>query len=157
MKRLFHMLLVPLVAFAAMAQGCWAEFGEQETYPGLRAQADLAAWKYRFVRGTAAAGYINTCSETAVTSLGGLCVMGVLQNNPRAEEGATVAFKGLSKVVVGNGGVALNAFITHNASGQAINAVSGGMVCGRALEAVANAGELATVMLFMPIRMGING
>lgn len=154
MKRLFEMLLVPLIAFAAMAQGCWAELGEQETYPGYRSAADLNAWKYRFVRGTATQGYINTCSETAITSLGPLSVMGVLQNNPRAEEAAVVAFKGLSKVIVGNGGITANMFITHNASGQAINAVSGGMVCGRALETVSNVGEVGTVMLFMPIRIG---
>lgn len=154
MKRLFELLLVPLIAFAAMAQGCWAEFGEQETWPGYRAQADLNAWKYRFVRGTAAQGYINTCSEVAITSLGPLAVLGVLQNNPRAEEAATVAFKGLSKVVVGNGGITQNMFITHNASGQAINALSGAMVCGRAMETISNAGEVGTVMLFMPFRIG---
>lgn len=157
MKRLFHMLLAPLAMFAAMAQGCWAEFGEQQTYPGLRAAADLNAWKYRFVRHTATIGYINTCSETAITSLGPLQALGVLQNNPRAEEAATVAFAGLSKVVVGNGGVTAGMFITHNQSAQAINAVSGSVVLGKSLDTVANAGEVATIMLFPPIRIGIVG
>lgn len=152
MKYLSKMLFAVLGAFVSGAQACWAEFGEQRTLT-MRAQADLSALQYRVMRGTGSGIYTNMCSETAVTSLGGRQAIGVLQNEPKIEEAATVAWLGLSKVVVGAATTA-HMLATHNASGQAIDAVSGSVVIGRFMEATGGAGEVATILLFPPTRWG---
>jgi hypothetical protein len=152
MKSLKQSLVGLLCSFAAAVQACWAEFGEQSVYPGLRAGGDLRALQYRVMRG-AGSGYTNMSSVTAVTSLGAQQVLGVLQNDPNTDEAATVAFQGLSKVVTG-AAVTAQMLATHNASGQAIDAVSGAVVIGRFMEATNAAGEIATIMLFPPTRWG---
>jgi hypothetical protein len=154
MKHVKQLLLSVLAGFAYLAQAAKAEFGEQVTWPGLKAEADLQNYQYRVVRGTGSDDYVNVCSQTAVTSLGPRTALGVLQNNPRAEEAATVAFQGLSKAVVGTGGMTFGMPVTHNASGQVIDAVSGAIVIGRAMETIATVGQIGTVMLFPPIRWG---
>lgn len=154
MKYVMKAILAPVLAFAAAVQAVWAEFGEQDTWPGLKAEADLDGYQYRVVRGTGTDDYVNVCSQTAVTSLGARQALGVLQNNPRADEAATVAYSGLSKVVVGNGGMTFGMPVTHNNSGQVIDAVSGALVIGRSLETVATVGYIGTVMLFPPTRWG---
>lgn len=152
MKHLIYTALSLLGAFSVRAHACWAEFGEQQTIPGFKAGADLSSHQYRCLRG-AGAGVVNICSETAVTSLGPQQYIGILQNKPKTDEAATVAFAGLSKAVTG-AAVTANMLVTHNASGQVINAVSGAVVIGRALEATGAAGEIATVLLFPPTRWG---
>lgn len=152
--KLKQALLAIASQFAFVFQAAKAEFGEQVTYPGLKSEADLRSAKYRVVRGTGSVDYVNVCSESAVTSLGPRTALGVLQNNPRADEAATVAFQGLTKVVVGNGGMTFGMPVTHNNSGQVIDAVSGAVVIGRALETIGTVGQVGTVMLFPPTRWG---
>src|SRR3990172_9702565 len=147
-----NMVVIVLLAFAAKAQACWAEFGEQQTIPGYKAGNDMSALQYRCVR-PSAAGVTMMCSETAVTSLGAQQYIGVFQNKPKTDEAAAIAFAGLSKAVTG-AAVTANLLVTHNASGQVINAVSDSVVIGRALEATGAAGEVATVLLFPPTRWG---
>ena len=152
MKHLIYTVLSLLAALSTRAHACWAEFGEQQTIPGFKAGNDMSALQYRAVR-PSAANVTMMCSETAVTSLGPQQYIGILQNKPKTDEAATVAFAGLSKAVTG-AAVTANMLVTHNASGQVINAVSGAVVIGRALEATGAAGEIATVLLFPPIRWG---
>src|SRR4030067_1088131 len=94
-----------LLAFSARAQACWAEFGEQQTIPGYKAGNDMSALQYRCVR-PSAAGVTMMCSETAVTSLGAQQYIGVLQNKPKTDEAAAIAFAGLSQAVTGAAGPA---------------------------------------------------
>ena len=152
MKHLIYTVLSLLGAFSVRAHACWAEFGEQQTIPGFKAGNDMSALQYRAVR-PSAAGVTMMCSETAVTSLGAQQYIGVLQNKPKTDEAATVAFAGLSKAVAGAATTA-NMLATHNASGQLINAVSGAVVVGRFLEAAGAAGDVVTVLLFPPTRWG---
>lgn len=144
--------LIQFLVGLATRLACPAEFGEQVTIPGFRAAVDLTGYQYRCMRASAA-GYVNATSETAVTSLGAQQYLGVLQNKPNTDEAATVAFFGLSKAVAG-AAVTENLYVTHNQSGQVINAVSGSIVIGRALEAANNAGEVITVFLLQPVRWG---
>ena len=130
---------------------CFAEFGEQQTIPGFTAAVDLSAKQYHIVR---PAGTL-TC-DIASHALGSSAVgapLGVLQTDPRTGEAATIAFAGLSKVVTG-AAVTVNALVSTNGSGRAIDAVSGSVVIGRAIEATSNDGEVATVLLFPPVRWG---
>lgn len=152
MNHLIYAALSLLSAFSVRVQACWAEFGEQQTIPGFRAGNDMSALQYRCVR-PSAANVTMLCSETAVTSLGPQQYIGVLQNKPRTDEAAIIAYSGLSKGVTG-AAITANMLVTHNASGQVINAVSGSVVIGRTLEATGAAGEVATILLFEPIRWG---
>lgn len=152
MKKLGQSVFAALTAYAGSALALWAEFGPQLTIPGLKAAGDLTAHQYRVMRG-AGANLVNACSETAVTSLGAQQAIGVLQNNPNTDEAATVAYAGVSKAVAG-AAVTANLMVTHNASAQVINAVSGAVVIGRALEAAGAAGDKITVLLFPPVRWG---
>jgi len=142
--------------FAQRVQGAWAEFGGQLTIPGLSAAADLdgasgGAKQYIVVR-LAAATTVNICSEVLVA--GALkSPLGVLQNKPKSGEAATVTCLGLSKVR-GGGTVTAGAFIAHNSSGMVVDAVSGDVVCGRALETATTANEIVTALLFPPVKWG---
>lgn len=150
-KKIVGILAVALVGFAEKFQAAKADFGSFDAIT-LRASGDLTGMQYRVVRGDGA-GLTNVCSQTAVTSLGPQIAMGVLQTNPKSGGAASVAYNGLSKVVVG-AAVTANGLATHNSSGQAIDAVSGAVVIGRFLDAPANAGELASILLFPPTRWG---
>lgn len=127
-----------------------AEFGEQSTYTGLVAAADLSAYQYRAVRLSAAKNVNVASNNLGSSAVGAAC--GVLQNKPQSGEAATVAHTGLSKAVAG-ATVTVNALATHDGSGYIIDAVSGSMVIGRILEAGA-AQEVVTVQLQPPIRWG---
>ncbi len=152
MKRLFDLI----AGFVRSAQAAWAEFGNQWTVPGLSAAADLSGAsggdkQYIVVR-MAAATTVNICSEVLVS--GALkSPVGVLQNKPKSGEAATIAYMGLSKVR-GGGTVTAGAFIAHNSSGMVVDAVSGDVVCGRALETATAANELVTALLFPPVKWG---
>lgn len=132
-----------------------AEFGPQMTYPGLSAAAALdgatgGQKQYIAVR-MAGANTVNIASEVAGVSGVNKMGVGVLQNTPKINEAATVAFMGLSKVRVG-GTITGNQLITYNSSGMFVDAVSGDVVMGRALEAATTANEIVTAMLFPPVR-----
>ena len=151
MKAIFITLLALASAFAQRALVAWAEFGPQIVIPGLTAATSLNNHQYGVVR-LAAATTVNIASEVNVA--GALkTAIGVLQNKPYVNEPATVAFAGLSKVIAG-GTITAGAYVSYNSSGHVIDAVSGDVVIGRALEAATTALELATVMLMPPVRGG---
>mgnify|MGYP001595234882 CR=1 FL=1 len=139
-------------AYARAMLASFAEFGAQDTIPGLTAAADLsAAGKQYIAVRMAGANTVNIASEVGGVSGVNKMGVGVLQNLPKSGETATVAYHGLSKVR-GGGAVTGNALITYNSSGMFIDAVSGDVVMGRALETATTAGEIVTALLFPPVR-----
>lgn len=150
--KLFTALLAGLVSHAELALGCRAEYGEQVTVPGFTAAASLNHHQYGVVR-LASATTVNICSETGVSSATA-APFGILQNKPYVDEAASVCIFGLSKVF-GGGTVTAGAYITYDSSGHVVNANSGDMVIGRALQTLATAGEKGLALIFPPIRWAV--
>jgi len=106
----------------------------------LEAGGDLSAGQYRFVN-VAADGQVDLVASAGTDAIG------VLQNDPDAAGvAATVAIMGVSKVVIGTGGLTAGNRVQSDASGEAIAAATGDVVLGRAITGGA-AGELASVLL----------
>ena len=144
-------ILALVAGFALQALAAWAEFGEQLCVPGLTAAASLNHHQYGVVR-MAAATTVNIASEVNVS--GGLkTAFGILQNKPYVNEAAQVAVLGLSKAF-GGGTITAGDPISYDSSGHVVNAASGDVVIGRAMETAATAGEIVTVLLFPPVRWG---
>lgn len=148
----FLTTLLGLIALHAEASlGCRAEYGDQVTIPGLTAATSLNNHQFGVVR-LAAATTVNIASEVSVS--GALkMAFGVLQNKPYVNEAAQVAVSGLSKIF-GGGTVTAGAAITYDSSGHVIDAVSGSIVIGRALQTLTTAGEIGTALIFPPVRWG---
>lgn len=151
MKLISKLFTAALAAFAESVLACRAEFGDQAKWPGLTAAASLNHHQYGVVR-FAAATTVNIASEVLVSgALKG--PIGILQNKPYVNEAAQVCFMGLSKVF-GGGTITAGAPISYDSSGHVINAVSGDVVIGRAMEAATTAGEIVTAMIFPPVKWG---
>ena len=149
MKLIPKIFAAVLAGFAETVLACRAEFGDQLKWPGLTAAASLNHHQYGVVR-FAAATTVNICSE--VLKGGALKgPIGILQNKPYANEAAEVCWAGLSKVFAG-GTITAGAPISYDGSGHVIDAVSGDVVIGRAMEAATTAGEKVTAMIFPPIK-----
>ena len=140
-----------IIKYVTGMLACWAEFGAQHCIPGLTAATSLNNHQYGVVR-LSAAGKVNICSETLTTTAAN-GPLGVLQNKPYVNEAATVAYFGLSKAI-GGGTVTAGSPISADSSGHVVNAVSGGVVIGRALETATTAGEIVTTLLMPPVRWG---
>lgn len=113
--------------------------------PGLKitliAAADLSAKQYCFVNAdTTAAG-----SKAALPSAGGRAV-GVLQNKPASGEAAEICVDGISKCLVGTGGVTAGDTVQALATGDITTATTGDYALGIAL-ATGAAGVLVPVLL----------
>ena len=121
-----------------------AVFGQQETMT-LEAAADLSGKQYHFVRLSA----VNKCNQASEAVNSGL--VGVQQNKPKANEFATVAFFGQSKVTAG-GAITAGDILTTNSSGRAAVIASGQVAAGRALETAGADGDLISALLFPPVR-----
>jgi len=111
-----------------------------------KAAADLSAAQYHIVR-LSSANQINIASQDTHASM-----YGVLQNKPKSGEFGTVALYGITKVVIG-ADVTVNAFLTTNGSGRAVDATSGDLIIGRALEDGGADGETITAEVFRPWRI----
>ena len=150
-RKLLFAAAAVLAAHAEASLGSKAEFGPQTTVPGLTAAASLNHHQYGVVR-FAAATTVNIASEVLVSgALKG--PLGVLQNKPYVNEPAQVCVMGLSKVFAG-GTITAGAPISFDSSGHVVDAVSGDVVIGRALQAAATAGEIATALIFPPVKWG---
>jgi hypothetical protein len=139
-----------LAAFGERTLACPAEFGEQLSIPGFAAAADLTAFQYLAVRASAA-NAVNLCSEVAGVSGAAKMPIGILQNKPNTNEAAIVSVLGMSKWKAG-GTVTVNGLITHNSSGRCVDAVSGDIVLGRALEGTTVDGAIITALILPPVR-----
>lgn len=150
MKKFLTQILTAVGLLSLRVQACAAEFGAQDTWPAVTAATDLRSYQYRLMR-FAAAQTVNVASN-AVSAAATEIPCGVLQNNPNSGEAASIAYSGLSKAVAG-ATLTARGLLTTNGSGQVIDAVSGAVIIGRAMEAVA-VSERASVLLAFPMRAG---
>lgn len=149
--KLMAAALAVLAAHAELSLASRAEFGELVVLPGLTAAASLNNHQFGVVR-ISAANKVNIASEVNVSGAT-KTAFGVLQNKPYVNEAAQVAVFGKSKVFAG-GAITAGAPISYDSSGHVIDAVSGDVVIGRALEAATTAGELVSALIFPPVRWG---
>ena len=93
---------------------------------GLPASADLSASQFCFMA-------TNSSGQLALPSAGG-DADGILQDKPNAagQEGQ-LAISGVSKVVVGTGGVTAGDLLATDNAGKAVTAASTNKILGRAL------------------------
>jgi hypothetical protein len=98
------------------------------------ANSDLSAAKHRIVE------LHSTAGKCEIAALGE--GYGVLQNEPKSGEHATVAKGGIARIQVGTGGVSIGGYVTAAASGYGLAVLSGQAavrkVIGRALTAAAS-------------------
>lgn len=141
-------VLKALGGFSQKVLAAWAEFGPQLQYPGYKAAGEFSSFsntKYIIVAHTGA--YVANLATDPNSST----ILGVMQNAPKSGHAMSIAYAGPSKVVAG-GAVTAGAFITTNASGRATTIASGNMAIGRILETTANDGDIASALLFHPVR-----
>jgi hypothetical protein len=111
--------------------------------PGLTASEDLSAKQYFFV------GLSGNFAVSLVDSATAEWPLGVLQDAPKSGAVATVAFAGITKVVLG-GTVVATDYVGPDANGAAVAYVAGSAtsnwVRGQMLEG-GSAGEIRSMML----------
>ena len=149
MKALIHFLTLALLGLSERVLGCRAEYGDQVTIPGFTAAASLSHHQYGVVR-MATATTVNIASEVNVSSATA-APFGFLQNKPYVDEAAQVCVFGLTKMFAG-GTVTAGAYVTYDSSGHVVDASSGDMVIGRALQAATTAGEKVLGLALPPVR-----
>lgn len=111
--------------------------GEGATYSRKWANATQAT-QYTFV--TAGDGTVNVCSSATT-----LPIVGVVMNDPKVNEPADVQCSGMCRVVAG-AVVPFDSYVTTDAAGKAIVAVTGTNSAGIAL-ITASTGEHLEIML----------
>lgn len=105
----------------------------------LPAGADFTASKqFRFVD-------VNNAGKAVAPTAGG-GVVGVRQITPRLNEACTIVHSGISFVEAG-GVITAGDLIATNATGQAVEAATGNVVLGRALESATGTGIQIAVLL----------
>lgn len=112
----------------------------------LEAGADLSAKQFFFIE-HAADGQVDPAGAGADAD-------GVLQNKPSAaDQAASIMINGVSKVSAG-AAIARDALVMSDANGQAVTALGGSKVLGKALEASGGADEIIKVLLRSPGDLG---
>jgi len=110
----------------------------EEQLISLVAGQDLSAKQHHFVS-VAADGQIDPTGD-------GASAVGVLKTKPDAAgKAATVCIGGRTKVKVGAGGVTQGGDVASNANGEAVDAATGDVVLGTALETGA-AGDVMSII-----------
>lgn len=109
---------------------------ECESY---EANADLSAKQFYGVQ-------LHTNGKAKLCATNGAQILGVLQNKPKANEAATVAQGGVSKVIAGVGGLTVGCEVAVENDGTFIIAASGDAIIGQCVVAAA-AGALASIEL----------
>jgi len=89
---------------------------------------------------------IGADKTATLASVAGQAAIGVLQNAPAAGEAALVRTGGVSKVIVGTGGITAGDQVQTDATGAAIAAATGDWTLGMCLIGAA-AGEYATILV----------
>lgn len=111
--------------------------GEHLRIPGLLAGADLDAKQYYPVRLAA-----TTAKTVLVAAAATAALIGILQNDPKSGEAASVVCSGLTKSVAG-GAIAPGDMITVNSTGQCVaTTTANNKVIGKAVTAATTAGDL---------------
>jgi len=103
----------------------------------MEADADLTTKRFRCVK-------VTGNYTIGVCTVAGEAGYGVLQNKPNLGEEANVRDLGVSKIIVGAGGLTANDLWQTDANGAAIVAASGDVAMGRVLAGAA-ATEIACV------------
>lgn len=103
------------------------------------AGADLTTVQYHCVKQTNT-GAVVPCSVI------GERVFGIVLNDPRMNETATVAVQGVMKVMAG-AAISIGAEVMTNASGRVITATADKRTIGEAMTAATANGEYVTVLL----------
>lgn len=116
----------------------WAQDGP---YISENAGADLSASQYRAVA-------LNSSSKIVLAAAAGADTIGILQNDPKLDEDATVKYRDVTKAVAG-GAFNPGDRLTTDASGRVVVAAVGNTIIGRAL----TAGALGRVVAVL-IRVG---
>lgn len=86
-------------------------------------------------------------SGLAVNPAAGGSAVGVRQTRPKSGEATTIVADGISIVEAG-GAVTTGDLVATNASGQAVTAVAGNVILGRALETASASGIQIAVLLY---------
>lgn len=94
--------------------------------------------QFRFVK-------VNSTGKAQQTVAGELAV-GVRQNTPNTDEGTTVVLSGISIVEAG-GPLTAGDLVTSDATGRAVEATTGNIINGQALEDATGAGILVAVFI----------
>lgn len=103
------------------------------------AGADLSAKQHHIVD-------VSADKTVVLASSAGQAALGVLQNDPVSGAAAKVRTGGVSKVLVGAGGLTAGAGVQANANGEAIAAATGDYTLGMCLIGGA-AGEYASILV----------
>lgn len=120
-----------------------AHYGDQLAFT-MVASGDLSAKQYHVMRAIGA----GTTSQGSLSS--DAAIIGVLQNDPKNGDHATIAYSGLSKLVAG-AAITANDLLTLNSSGRAITQTgSQQIIIGRAISAAAADGNTITALLNFP-------
>lgn len=85
-------------------------------------------------------------SGQAVNPTASAKVVGVRQNRPTSGKATTIVHNGVSFVEAG-GAITAGARVATNATGQAVAATTGNVICGIALEAATGSGQQIAVLL----------
>ena len=112
------------------------------------ASADLSTHQYKLVK-------ISGANAVTVSAAATDASIGILQNKPASGQDAVVCTIGISKAVAG-AAIAAGAELMADASGRVITAAAAAGAnrsVGVAVEAVAAAGEIVSVLLIGPVRM----
>lgn len=115
---------------------------EAETF---KAGADLSAGQYRAVELTSNAFEVTVCNGAGDNPIG------VLQNKPKSGEAATIAVRGICRVVSdGNAGaIAIGDYLGTDAAGKLVKkSADKAIAIGRALEASTADGTIISAFLF---------
>ena len=115
--------------------------GEHLRIPGLVAGVDLSAKRYHVVMLASTAKQVKVSTGPTVANIG------VLQNDPKLNEAASVCGAGLTRAEAG-GEIAAGDMITANTTGQCVaTTTANDKVIGKAITAAATAGDLFEVFL----------
>lgn len=110
--------------------------GEHLRIPGLVAGEDLNTKQYHIVRLAA-----TTAKSVLVAGAGTVAVIGILQNDPKSGEAASVVCAGLTRSIAG-GAINPGDMVTANSTGQCVaTTTANNKVVGKAVTATTTAGD----------------
>lgn len=96
-----------------------------------------------YAAGAGISGYAGGALNLASS---GYPALGILQNNPQANEAGTVMIQGISKAKAGSGGWSVGGLLMSDGSGNLVAATSTNHAIAKALTA-ANSGDVGSVLI----------
>lgn len=115
-------------------------YEQAQTKITVQANADLSSYQFRAVKAVNSSG----TAQAALCGTGQQA-LGILQDKPAAQgRAAQVCVLGVTKAVAG-GTVTAGSMVASDSTGRVVNAVSGDIAIGIALEGTSTAGEIVSV------------